>query len=87
MERVTLPSDYEEIVVDEPGSPERMARTIGREAVHVAAREAKLTRWRNIILVRVEGKHGRADLIFRLRRDAAVEIGEQSLMFRQAIAV
>jgi hypothetical protein len=87
MERVTHPPNYEEEVIDDPGSPERMARTVGRAAVQVAAREACFSQWRNLILVRVDGKRGKTDVVFSLRTRTSVEIREISDIFRPAIAV
>lgn len=87
MERVKLPPNYAEEVVDDPGSPERMARTVGRAAVEVGAREASFAQWRNLILVRIEGKRGKTDVVFSLRTRNSVEIREESQIFRPAIAV
>jgi hypothetical protein len=70
MERLTTVPDYEEVLVDESGTPERMARTLGRHAVQIAATEASFTRCKNHIWVRVSGKRGKTDVIFRLK-DAA----------------
>jgi Type II secretion system (T2SS), protein E, N-terminal domain len=87
MERVTAPPDYEEVVVNDPGSPERMARTVGRTAVHVAAREAAFIKWRNFVLVRVAGKRGKADIVFVPRRIGTVRVVEHSGIFKEAIAI
>lgn len=74
MERVTTPPNYEEIVVDEPGSPDRMARTVGRAAVQVGAREAIFLRCKSCVLVRLRGVRGKADVIFRVHDDATAEL-------------
>ena len=87
MERLSTPPDYEELVVDEPGPPDRMARTVGRTAVQVAAREASFAQWRDFVLVRVSGKRGKVDVIFHLPRNAGAEMGQQSRIFKEAIAV
>ena len=87
MERLAMPPDYEEVVVDDPGSPEKMARTVGRTAVQVAAREASFAQWRDFVLVRVAGKRGRADVVFHMLRNTDVETGQQSGIFKEAIAV
>jgi len=87
LQRVTLPRDYEEIVIDNSGSPEKMARTVGRAAVQVAAREAAFSQWRNFVLVRMTGKRGRADVIFNLVGNAGAGVGEESVIFRHAIAI
>jgi hypothetical protein len=67
MERITTAPDYEEVVVDESDTPERMARTLGRHAVQIAATEAGFTRCKNHIWVRLSGKRGKTDVIFRLK--------------------
>jgi hypothetical protein len=87
MERVATPPHYEEIVIGDPGSPEAMARTVGRIAVQVAAREATFASYRNLVLARVTGKRGVADIVFCLQCRTAAEIGEQSGIFKEAIAV
>jgi hypothetical protein len=87
MERLSTPPDYEEVVVDDPGLPEKMARTIGRTAVEVAAREASFAQWRDFVLVRVSGKRGKVDVVFHLSRNAGSGIGQQSATFKEAIAV
>lgn len=87
MERVTFPKNYSEEVVDDPGSPERMARSLGRTAVQVGAREASFAQWRNLILVRIEGKRGKTDVVFSLRTRKPAEIRGVSLNFRSAVAV
>lgn len=68
VERLTQPADYEEIVVSESGPLDKMARTIGRAAVNLGAREASFTQCRGHIWVRLTGKRGRADLVFQMRK-------------------
>jgi len=87
MERLSTPPEYEEVVVHDPGPPEKMARTLGRTAVQVAAREASFAQWRDFVLVRVSGKRGKVDVIFHLPRNAGAEMGQQSRIFKEAIAV
>ncbi len=87
MERVATPPDYEEVVVDDPGSPEKMARTVGRVGVQVGVSEATFAQCRNLVLVRVKGKRGVADIVFRVPHHSTVEIGEESSIFNDAIAV
>ena len=69
LERLTQPADYEEIVISEPGPLDKMARTIGRTAVNLGAREASFTQCRGHIWVRLTGKRGRTDLIFQMKRE------------------
>jgi hypothetical protein len=87
MERLSIPPDYREVIVDDPGSPEKMARTIGRTAVQVAAREASFAQWRDFVLVRVSGKRGKVDVVFQLPRHTGVENVLQSRVLKEAIAV
>jgi len=87
MERLAAPRDYEEVVVDNPGLPDQMADTVGRIAIQVGAREAAFGRCRNLVLVRLAGRRGKTDIVFRMRSDVAVEIDEHSGIFREAIAV
>jgi hypothetical protein len=87
MEKVIVPPDYEEVVVNDPGSPERMARTVGRTAVQVAATEATFSRWRNFVLARVVGKRGKTDIVFCVGQELAREVTEQSCEFKELIAV
>ena len=64
-EKVDGLPDYSEILVDNPGTPETMARTTGRMAVEVGAREASFTQCINHVWVRLAGKRGIVDVIFR----------------------
>jgi hypothetical protein len=87
MERLSTPPDYEEVNIDDPGSPERMARTVGRAAVQVATREASFAQWRNFVLVRVVGKRGKADVVFHVERNFSANISEHKRMFQEGIAI
>jgi hypothetical protein len=68
LERFTRPADYEEIVVTEPGPFDKMARTIGRAAVDLGAREGSFAQCRGHIWVRLTGKRGRVDVVFQMRK-------------------
>ncbi len=70
MERLTAAQDYQEVVVEDPGTPEKMARTVGRQAVEVGATEAAFIRCKNSLWVRLSGKHGKIDVIFQLKNAA-----------------
>jgi MshEN domain len=87
MERVTAAPDYHEIFVDEPGTPEKMARTVGRAAVKVAAREALFIQCKDYILVHLTGKRGRADVIFHTRRPVFTAIHKNFEEIAEAVAV
>jgi len=87
MERLAAPPDYMEVDVDDPGTPDKMARTVGRIAVQVAAREASFAQWRNFVLVRIWGKRGKADVVFHLAGNTSSNICELRESSKEAIAV
>jgi Type II secretion system (T2SS), protein E, N-terminal domain len=62
--RLIVPPNYQEQVISEPGPPEKMARTVGRAAVDVGAREASFGQCKNHIWVRITGKKGKVDILF-----------------------
>ena len=66
-ERLTQISGHKEIPVEDPGSPEKMARSLGRAAVDIEAANVEFTRCRNDIWVRLSGRRGIADVIFRMK--------------------
>ena len=67
MERVTAVRGYEEAVIDNPGTPMQMARTLGGFAVEVSAREAAFSKCNSWIWARLAGKRGTVDVVFALR--------------------
>ncbi|MFZ1012764.1 MAG: hypothetical protein WAN28_05415 [Terracidiphilus sp.] len=69
--RITVPSEYEEVVVEEPETPERMARTLGRMAVEIGAREAQIAPCKSHVWARMMGKRGKVDVLFRVHASAA----------------
>jgi hypothetical protein len=94
MERLTHFPDYEEITADGSVAPEKMARAVGRVTVEVGGREARYTQYKNYVWVRVLGKRGTADVVFRVNQavEGAVEgaiedgKGKQSENFYEPIA-
>jgi hypothetical protein len=62
--RVTSVPNRAEIVIENPGGPEEMSRTLGRYAVEVGAEHAVFSRCRGHVWARVSGKRGTADIIF-----------------------
>lgn len=81
IERVTAPPNYEEVAVEESNSPDRMARTVGRTAVQVGAREAVFLRCKSRVLVRLRGGRGVADVVFRMHNSTAMNLsGEFGLL-------
>lgn len=85
-DRLTCLPGYNEILVEEPGAPERMARTVGRSAVDIHASEARFTLCRNMIWVRLTGKRGTSDVVFRGRNAARDGAEANSECFTQAFA-
>lgn len=73
-ERLTHVAGYDEVLVDEPGSPEKMGRTLGRAAVEIAAEEVEFTECKNHIWARLKGKRGITDVIFRLEKAPAESV-------------
>lgn len=80
-------TDYEEVVVNEAGQPEKMARALGRSAVDVGAREARFARYKNLVWARLVGKRGTVDVVFRANRLFAEFKPENSEIFEEVIAV
>jgi hypothetical protein len=66
IERIVPMAEYKELVVDDPGTPDKMARTLGRAAVEIGARDAAFTRQKNFVWARLTGKRGKMDVIFRM---------------------
>jgi hypothetical protein len=86
MERLTAYSDYEEVVVNEPGAPEKMARAVGRAAVDVGGREARFTQHKNHIWVRLLGKRGKVDVIFRVKQAVEDAKAKKSEIFYEPVS-
>jgi len=87
MERLTALPEYEEVVVNDPGPPEKMARTVGRAAVEVGAREARFVQYRNYVWARMFGKRGTVDVVFRVNQAAAeTKPGNSDVFYEQQVA-
>jgi hypothetical protein len=69
--RLTWIGGYHEVLIDNPGSPEKMGCALGRAALEVSAEEAEFTECKDHIWVRLTGKRELTDVIFRLRSTAA----------------
>lgn len=67
MERLARTTEYGEMLVDDPGTPEEMARTVGRLAADIAAREARFTQCKNHVWTRLIGKRGVLDVVFETK--------------------
>ena len=61
---------YEEISVEQPGTPAQMARILGGQAVEVAATEAQFAQCRSLGWARLRGKRGTVDVVFDFRGGA-----------------
>lgn len=83
--RVVPFPDYEEIVVEDPGSPAQMARSLGSVAVDVGAREVTFAQCKSWVWVRIAGKRRVADVLFPLKTAAPVEKGRESTLLRETI--
>lgn len=77
-ERFTYSPGYREVPIDDPGSPEKMARALGRAAVDIAAAGAQFILCKNRIWVRLTGKRGIADVIFCMEKAAQEALPAQS---------
>ena len=64
--RCAAADEYEESVLDQPGTPSHMARTLGGFALEVAARQANWVACKSWIWVRLTGKRKTADVLFSL---------------------
>ncbi len=87
MDSVTPLPDSQEIVVTDPGSPEKMSRTVGRTAVDVKAQEARFVGYKHLVWVRLMGKRGKVDIVFRAPRVFAELRAENSELLEEVIAV
>jgi len=63
-ERMRAVDGYQEVVVDDPGTPAQMGRTLGGHAVEVQATEAGFARCKSSIWARIVGKRGIVDVVF-----------------------
>lgn len=71
MERSLAAPDYEEVVIEQPGTPAHMGRALGGFAVETGAREVSCVACKSWIWVRVTGKRKTVDAMFSLRPVAA----------------
>jgi hypothetical protein len=73
---VTAFPNHSEVLIEDPGAPDRMARTVGRFAVEVAADHAVFSSCKNHVWARVSGRRGIADIIFRFEDALAAKVSE-----------
>lgn len=66
-ERMRAVNGYAEVVVDDPGTPAQMGRTLGGHAVEVQATEAGFAKCKSSIWARIAGKQGIVDVVFATR--------------------
>jgi hypothetical protein len=66
-ERNVTAEDYEEAVIEQPGTPAHMAKTLGGVALEIGAREAIHVACKSWIWVRLGGKRKTVDVLFALR--------------------
>lgn len=80
-ERLTKISNFREILIEDPGTPEKMARTLGRAAVDIRAAEVQFSQCKGHIWVRLTGKDGVVDVVFRLETGSSGASFSQSGLF------
>jgi hypothetical protein len=86
MERVTFSPDYEEVVVEKPGTPAQMAKTLGGIAVEVTASAASFVQCRSWVWARVMGKRRTIDVLFARTEAAPVVVNRAEVLeFRPAV--
>jgi hypothetical protein len=85
-ERLTPIPRYREVFIDDPESPEKMARILGQAAVEIDAEEAEFAQCRDHIWARLKGKSGVTDVIFRMQRVATGTATLQPDSFAEAIS-
>jgi hypothetical protein len=85
MARLTAAPDYEEVVFEEPMTPNQMANSLGRTSVEIVAREASFVNCRDYIWTRLSGKRKRVDMLFRARAANEVAKSEKFLFQEENI--
>jgi len=77
-ERLTKIVNYREIFIEDSGSPEAMARALGRAAVEIHAGAVEFTQCKGHIWTRLTGKDGIADVVFRAQAAAPDALSSRS---------
>lgn len=78
LERLTPVPGYQEAVLEELGSLDQLAKTVGSYSVEVAVKEATFALCKNYIWVRLSGSRGKVDLLFHLKSSEDSEVMENS---------
>lgn len=78
-ERSLAAPDYEEVVIEQPGTPAHIGRALGGFAVETGAREVSYVGCKSWIWVRLAGKRKTVDAMFALRPVAA-RVSEPSVV-------
>ncbi len=73
MERMQCDETYREVVLQDSWTPEEMAKTVGRFALEVTAREASLSHCQGYLWMRLAGKRRTIDVLFRGRTARKVQ--------------
>lgn len=73
---LTTGRNYDDVLIPEPGSVERMARTLGQCALDVGATEAIFSHCKNFVWSRITGSKGIFDVLFRF--DGAIDPEQSS---------
>lgn len=71
LDKLTGSARYEQVLVEQPGAAPQMARTLGGYAVQVGATEAKFTRCRSFLWIRLAGSKDAVDVLFDLKNAEA----------------
>jgi hypothetical protein len=87
LERMTPAPNYDEVSVEQPGTPAQMGRVLGGQAVEIAATEAHFAQCRSFGWVRLDGKRGTSDVIFHFRGSSSSLIPQFSTVEHDSTAV
>jgi hypothetical protein len=78
LQSMVRPAAYEEVVVEEPGDPAQMARTLGRCAQDAAATSAGFVQCKSWVWARLTGKRRTVDVLFAKQGATATKVTADS---------
>lgn len=87
MQCVAHPTQYEEVIVEEPGDPSQMARTLGRYALEAAATDAGFVQCKSWVWARLTGKRKTVDVLFAKGTPLAAAVTTDSHFSQQTVGV
>jgi hypothetical protein len=85
LQRVAAPPNYEETVIREISTPERMARNLGGIASQAGARQVALARCKSHLWARVCGKQRIVDVLFPLRNLGGAQAAASECAQREVV--